>query len=153
METATETIPGGGIKKVRKGRPSKGESLEIRKRIVNLGKSTKNLPMREIAEEVGVSINTVADILAKYGLNKQEIDDYAKNQVDILQGIQHKIAKSITDDDIKKAGLKDKMIAMGIAVEKQRLISGESTSNLAGIVKVLKVADLPSPTHQDAPNT
>ena len=130
--------------KKRRGRPPKGESISIHNQIVNLGKNTKNLPMREIAETVGVSINTVSDVLAKYQINQQELEDYRNNQADILLGLQHRITKHITDESIKRAPMRDQLVALGIAIDKHRLVTGQSTSNVSNWTMIVNKASKPT---------
>lgn len=112
------------------GRPPKGESIRMHKQIIHLGKDTKNLPMREIAEQVGVSINTVADVLAKYGINKVELDTFVENRNAIVKSKQQVILDALTPDKANKAGLKDLAVAYGILLDKDRLETGESTGNV-----------------------
>jgi transposase len=123
MNTDTVTVK-------RKGRPSKGESIKIRKQIIDLGKNTKNLPMREIAGQVGVSINTVSDVLAKYGINKVELDSFVENRNSIVKSKQKIVLDALTTDKANKASFKDLAIAYGVLLDKDRLESGESTANI-----------------------
>ena len=113
------------------GRPPKGESIKIRQQIIDLGKNTKNLPMREIAETVGVSINTVSDVLAKYGINKVELDQWVDSRNAIVKSKQKIVLDALTQEKANKATFKDLAVAYGILLDKDRLESGESTSNIA----------------------
>jgi len=121
----------------RRGRPPR-EVTETRKsQALQIAKKRPFASIRQIAEETGISRTTAAEVLAKYKINKQEVDAYAANQADILMGLQHRITANISDSDIEKASLKDKIVAASICLDKHRLITGQSTSNIASWTHVV----------------
>jgi hypothetical protein len=124
----------------RKGRPSRKESAAIHQQIV---KATETMPMathQEIAEAVGVNRSTVGQVLAKYSINKDELEEYKVNQADVMVGLQQRIAKSITEDDIKKANLQSRLTAFGIIFDKYRTHTGQSNTNIASWIAIVKDA-------------
>jgi transposase len=128
------------VRATRRGRPSKGESIALRKQIIILGKNTKNLPMREIADQVGVSINTVSDVLAKYGINKLDLDTFVDSRNAIVKSKQQVALDALTPEKASKASFKDLAIAYGVLLDKDRLESGESTSNVASWSMIVQKA-------------
>ena len=48
-----------------------------------------------------------------------------------LESLGKRIVSSITDEQIAKTGLRDKMVAMGILVEKHQLLKGQPTQILS----------------------
>ena len=115
----------------RRGRIPIALKTKIEKQIIECNKTLQHPTQQNIADKVGVARQTVSDVLAKYKINKQEVDNYAANQADILMGLQHRITANISDSDIEKASLKDKIVAASICLDKHRLITGQSTSNIA----------------------
>jgi hypothetical protein len=122
----------------RKGRPKKSESIALHREIVKCTQNGTYPSHREIADKVQCSKTTVVEVLAKYGINQQELEEYRENQADILLGIQRKISVNVTEDEIKAASLRDKMVGLGIAIDKHRLITGASTSNMASWIVVVQ---------------
>ena len=50
---------------------------------------------------------------------------------DLFSVNAHRVLQAVSDEDIEKAGLKDKAIASGIYTEKYRLLSGLATQNIS----------------------
>ena len=78
----------------------------------------------EIAKVVGVERSTVSKILAQYNVDKTEVDEYAGNKTDIFNGLQRKIIKAITDEEIKKASYGQKIMSLGVIEDKLHQSSG-----------------------------
>lgn len=103
---------------------------------VDVGKAIKarlqGRSYKEIADAQGVkpqSVHTaIAPILEKLA-SPEVVDMYRNKQADILDGMAARTLASITDGDLEKAGLRDKVVATGILIDKSRLISGASTQN------------------------
>ena len=142
-------------KRRRTGRPKgmrKSQATDLHKRIIECGENATGMSRREIADEVGCDQRTVAKVLDKYGIKQDEVEVYKKNRADIFAGLQEKIVASMSGTDLEKVPFRDKTIALGVIGDKERLERGESTSNLAGIVKVLRAADSSDKTHQATDN-
>ena len=135
----SETVQTATIPK-RRGRPSRKETAALKQEVIKYARAEPLASQREIAAAVGVNRATVAGVLAKYHINKEELDSYKENQADIMVGLQHRIAKSITDEDIKKAGLQSRLTAFGIIFDKFRIQTGQSTANIASWVNVVTQA-------------
>ena len=80
--------------------------------------------MREIAEQCDTSHSYVSEILHKYKLIKKTIDDFREYQADILLGVKERIISSISDEDLQKASLQQKLTSLGIAHDKEQELRG-----------------------------
>lgn len=126
----------------RRGRPKGSETRILHQSIAQAKRSVAGISNNEVAKIVGCQPSTVSNVLAKYGINQEELTEYKTNRADIFAGLQKKIAQSLNDEpDLKKVPYRDRVIGLGVIGDKERLERGESTTNLAGIVKVLMVAD------------
>jgi predicted transcriptional regulator len=132
METATPAPPGEG-KPRKRGRMAKGQTIKVHKQIIALTRNDATLTQQNVADLVGVERATVSRVLAKYGINQEELEEFKTNQADILLGLQHRISKSIDDETIQKAGLKDRTVALGVLYDKYRLQTNQSTQNVASL--------------------
>jgi hypothetical protein len=92
------------------------------------------LNTREIGELAECDHSHVVRVLARYGVEQGLVEKYKRGRADIFAGIQGRILDTITNDDIKKASLQQKVTAAGILYDKERLERGESTSNTISIV-------------------
>lgn len=92
---------------------------------------------RQIAEAQGVDKSTVHQTLApllKALPNANELSEMRSSMADHLTVTAYKTIASITDEDFAKAGLQQKATSAAILIDKSRLISGESTQNIAVLV-------------------
>ena len=106
----------------------KGVPLE---KIIDL--KLKGLTNQQIGSLLGLSDNTVR---ARLRTSSEDIDNtelFRKHRDKVFAFQSKKILQSITDADILKAGLRDKVIAASILFDKERLESGKSTQNIAYI--------------------
>jgi hypothetical protein len=86
----------------------------------------------EIAKAQGVhkatAYQNLAPILEQLA-SPEVVETYRNKQAEILDGLAAKTLASITNGDFEKAGLRDKVVATGILIDKSRLVSGASTQN------------------------
>lgn len=144
MNTAIPTATTEQERPRKRGRPPgsrKSETISLHRAIVNCTKKDTSLSNREIADKLGCDRRTVGAVLAKYGIKQDELDAYKENQADILLGLQQRIGKSITDEDIQKAPLLSRTTALGILFDKFRMHTGQSTVNMASIISVAMKAE------------
>lgn len=98
---------------------------------------------REIAKLQGIHHTAVhqaiAPILAKLP-SSELLEEYKANSADVFQNVAMRTLLSINEGDLEKANLRDKVIAAGIATDKARLISGQSTSNSHVIIGAIQAA-------------
>lgn len=108
---------------------------ELKDKVIALSK--KNLTTREVEALTTVDHTTVAKILQRYGLEKQNIDHYISQRPQILAGLQEKILQSIDEDDLKKTPAAQRTMMFGILYDKERLETGKSTANVQGIYHII----------------
>ena len=106
--------------------------------IIRLKKENPALPTRAIGELTKCDHSHVVRVLNRYSIDQGETQDYKANMADILLGFQHRILRSITDEEIKKASLQVKFMGFGIAYDKYRLETNQSTGNLSVIQSTLQ---------------
>lgn len=97
-----------------------------------------DLTTREIAAIAETDHTHVVKTLQRYGIERVHVDRYKRHRADILVGMQEKLINSITDDDIKKAPMRDKVVSVGILYDKERLERDLSTANVVTIVADLE---------------
>jgi hypothetical protein len=107
--------------------------------IINLSQQNPNLSQSQIAKlhSKDIERSTVSKVLKRYNIVKVEVDEYKQHKADILAGLQHKLAESITSEDIKKAPLGSKVLAIAQLIDKERLERGQATSIADSQIRVL----------------
>jgi hypothetical protein len=118
--------------KVSKPRSSK------REQIIKLKQDNPTLTTREIGKLADCNHSNVVRTLALYNIEQQEIEQYKKNRSNIFAGLQSRILKNITNEDIEKASLQVKAMAFGVLYDKERLENGQSTDNVSIISTLVK---------------
>jgi hypothetical protein len=94
------------------------------------------LSQRAIAKITNTDRGCVSRILQEYGITEQKVDNYVSQRAKIYQGIQAKILSEISQEDIEKAGLRDKCVAAGILHDHERIELGQSTDKQPVLVLV-----------------
>ncbi len=106
----------------------------------------------EVARNFGLSRSTIYGILEKMKKDSPVISEYRAQRADVnawnqvkRQEKQVEVLESITEEDIKSADLKTKMVMLNTLgldksreFEQERLERGESTENVAVIVAAIK---------------
>lgn len=87
----------------------------------------KNLHHHEIAKILGCARETVTRRLLEADL--EGLTDYENNEATILAHQRRRILSSITEKDLEKASLSQKVISTAVLIEKQRLLEDKSTHN------------------------
>ena len=95
-----------------------------------------DLSERKIAAITKTDPAQVHRTLKAFGIKTELTDDYVNHRAKIYQGLQAKIISSISSEDIQKAGLKDKCVAMGIIHDHERIELGQSTDKQPVLVLV-----------------
>jgi glutaredoxin len=88
----------------------------------------------QIAEDANCSPQYVSKVLQDYGLTREIISNYKRNRVSILQGLQARILSKISDEDIQKASLQQKVTAVGIIHDKERELEGFGRETMPMVV-------------------
>ena len=71
----------------------------------------------------------------------EDVKAYKEQRADILSAQQLRVISAITDSDIKKASLRDKVIAAATLYDKERLERGQSTGNISVLFQVADDAE------------
>ena len=111
--------------------------LANKERVKALAINNPGLTHQEIATLENVERSTVSRILSQYDLDRKKIDKFAIDETLWLKDFRRRVITNITDEEIKNAPLNVKLVGYGIAVEKDRLLSGESTENYSVINKLI----------------
>jgi hypothetical protein len=104
--------------------------------IVKAKRDNPTLTTREIGKLTDCDHSHVVRVLSRYGIESKEVQDYKDHRADIFSGIQNKILKSVTEEDIQKASLQVKAMAFGVLYDKERLERGQSTENVSIISRL-----------------
>lgn len=88
----------------------------------------------EIADQLGVTRVAVARALAKLSpslISSRDVKQYRDERADILAELQQTMMRHITPDKLARASLSQIITAIAILYDKERLETGQSTSNMA----------------------
>jgi len=91
----------------------------------------KGLSLAQIGKMAGISKQGVSQRLKASGLDPEAIGQFKKDKSLILHGKQKMLLDSLTPEEIKKMGGRDKVVSFGIIYDKTRLQDDQSTANLA----------------------
>jgi hypothetical protein len=106
------------------------------KEIIKLAKN--NVPVTTIAQATGTSKANVSQTLKRYNIKVALLNNFKDNRSDILAGIQERALKSLTDADIKKASIKDRVILFGTMYDKERIELGLGDNSKQPLVVILR---------------
>lgn len=116
--------------------------LERQKQVINLKKSNPGLSGTEIGKIAGMHKSQVSRILRRYNIANKQLTGYKALEADIMAGVKERIISEISEEDIKSADLRDKIVSFGILDDKEhRMRQKTSGDTLAGIVESLDTAD------------
>ena len=105
---------------------AKGIAIED---IVDL--QSRGLSNTQIAKVLGCDHSNISRRLRPLIQTIDHTHKYRKNRALLLAYEQQRIRQAITDADIAKASLRDKVLSIAILFDKERLESGLSTQNIA----------------------
>ena len=129
--------------------------MNVMNRVVNMPRPCRvNIPKaieskmkgqsyNSIARDQKVAVSSVHQVLAPIFAKlsgTEHLELYQKNQAQVFDSVGAAIVASITDDDLSKATLQQKVTSIGIITDKARLVSGQSTANLGISVLLQGVA-------------
>lgn len=116
----------------RKKTPSKAPKRTPVKKVLN--QLALGATQTQVAKSVNVSKQAVSQMLQRYGIESKFLESFKENRADILAGMQDTVLASLTEVDLNKASLRDRVISFGVLYDKERLERGQSTSNVAVIL-------------------
>lgn len=112
--------------------------------LLELKRLNPNLTTRQLGKLTDTDHSAIVKCFQRYGIKREHLEAYKTNRADILAGLQETVLASLTEEDIKKAGLRDKTILFGTLYDKERLERGQSTNNQAVFFRIVAEApDLP----------
>jgi predicted NACHT family NTPase len=85
--------------------------------------------MRQLAKYAGASVSTVHEVLQRYGITKNYVEDYKENRADIFAGLQSRLISSISEQDIQKAPMGSRVLAAAQLYDKERIERGLSNGD------------------------
>ena len=126
-------------------RKPRTRGIEPKTRKIDLPKALelrqKGLTEQEIADLFHCTKQAVSKALKPYAdLFNGEIEVFKKNRADLFASTQRELLESFDPSDIKKMNVKDRVIALGIMYDKERLERGQSTSNLSIMTRAVEAA-------------
>lgn len=106
--------------------------------------AAKGLSHSQIAKVVDTGRTNVTRLLAGISVPEQaEIEEYKKHRADIFSGLQTRILKTMSDEDLKKIPVGSRITNLAILYDKERLERGQSSVNiLTSHLPADKVSDL-----------
>lgn len=91
----------------------------------------EGLTHQQIADRLGCQRTTVSERLKK--ANLAGLGNFREYEAEVLSYHRRRILDFITDEDIEKANLQQKATSYAIFLDKERLLSGQTTANLGTI--------------------
>lgn len=98
---------------------------------VILAMREEGMGVKEIARELGVSHQNISKRLKKVQKDVKRFDRWKKYKADVLAWKQKEILDNLTEEDIKKASVREKAVLFGVLYDKERLERGKSTQNIS----------------------
>ena len=95
-------------------------------KIIALKTQNPDATTTEIARQAEADISYTAEILQRYGLASNKIADYRKHKLDIITGLQHRLLSGISQADIEKEPVRNRIVAAGILHDKEQEMTGGS---------------------------
>ena len=117
-----------------------GHRIPDNKKIVIKSLVDAGMSYREIQHIMDVSPASITNIVREFEANKPLVEYYKRNRRNILAYDQLRCRGYITDEKLEKASAKDLEIMRSICHDKERLEGGESTENVAVIIRALQEA-------------
>tara|TARA_Y100000310_G_scaffold182236_1_gene182309 strand:+ start:13463 stop:14041 length:579 start_codon:yes stop_codon:yes gene_type:complete len=90
----------------------------------------KELTFVDIGHILGMTPQVVRRRLNKAGYYIKRDKCFKKHEAHVIENIKRRIAESISEKDINKASLLQKLTSFGVLFDKGRLLEGKSTENI-----------------------
>jgi hypothetical protein len=102
-------------------------------RIIKVKQEHPDLNTRQIATLADTDHSHVIKTLQRYGIDRVILNQFKEHKADVLCGLTERIASSITVEDIQKSPMGSRVLAMAQLIDKEQLLRGLATQNLAVI--------------------
>jgi predicted transcriptional regulator len=106
------------------------------------------LSEEQIAKQLEISRDAVHYHLSRL-IDTKALEDFKRNEADILSWNKLKLIKNLTDDKLKESKARDIAVAYGIFDDHERLQRGQSTSNTLVDVRML-ITQVEDERHKEA---
>ena len=120
----SEKRPGDTGEKMKKKTPLT-ESEKERAKVLHAGGKSPNA----IAKSLGRNRRTVAKFLDKPEV-RQQVNIQREELAQMFDTVAHRVVSSVSDKDVERASLVQKLTSAGIAVDKASMLRGESPGPL-----------------------
>ena len=128
------------------------KTVSDQKKIVIKTLVDAGMPYRKVNEVTGVSLGLIGRIVRQFEANRELIEWYQKNKVELLRkaqaenlALQQAIRDTLTEEEIRKLTPDQKArwfaalgVDHGIKFDKERLQADLSTENVSIVVKMIK---------------
>lgn len=98
--------------------------------IMAIKSNNPDITQTELAKQANTSQPYVNEVLKKYNIIKKNLDDFKEHKINILHGLQSRLLSSITDRDIQKASMQQKVVSFGVIEDKLAALEGRDTSTM-----------------------
>ena len=123
------------------GTPPRGRKREAISLEEIIPLRNKGLSLSQIGRLLGVSKQAVHQVFERHGFDTGTVERFRKDRGAIFADLQRRLLKSMTDEEIKKMAPRDRVVALGICFDKERLEVGQSSFNLSSLSVLIKQAD------------
>jgi hypothetical protein len=130
-----------------KDKPAAIRITAKQRQIIDTRKQHPDLSLRQLATVCDTDHAYVSRVLQSYGISKQSIDEFKECKADILEGLSSRLLSSISNEDIQKASIQQRIVGAGILLDKANDAKGLSrvipmvTINMISPVKPVEVID------------
>lgn len=136
-EAVTKTRSPNRKPRTRKDNP-KARKIDVHKA---LELKVKGATYEEVSSLFNCTKQAVMKALKPYAaILDGSVEDFKHFRADLFAVAQRELLQSITDAEIKKMSVKDRIVATGILYDKERLERGQSTSNLSIMTRAVEAA-------------
>lgn len=116
--------------------PSKAPKNSDIAKILAVKAENPKLNNSQLAKIAGISKQALSQMFQRYGIDQERLEEFKASRADIFAGLQETILSTLTCDDIKKASVRDRIIAAATLYDKERLERGQSTSNVSVLFQI-----------------
>lgn len=103
-----------------------------------IGLAERGMTDSEIAQISKLQEDTVKAMFRRYGYSREGLMAFKNQRANVLALLQCRILQSISSDDLAKASLSQRLVALGIAYDKERIERNLSTSNISVFETVIE---------------
>jgi len=108
----------------------------LQERIIAAKKAHPDLNNKQIAAIIGTTRENTSRTLTQYGVDMGAVEAYQKHRADIFDGVCSRLLASVTDSDINKASLMQRMASVGVLYDKMRIERGLSDGTSKPLVMI-----------------